>query len=381
MMKIKLKDGTGDFRLKYLVEDVDRHGNVRIYVRRKGQPKIRLHEAPGTQGFLDEYRRAIAGETKATVDQSPKPSPASKGSLRWLVEQYYGGAEFKRLKRGNVRRAILDAICSEHGHKPYALMEKRHVRKIRDEKFDLPEAANARVKALRQVFKWAQDVLNVEKNPAEDVPYLKSGSGGFHTWTIDEVSRFVERHPRGTKARKALAILLFTGVRRSDAVRLGPQMESRDRKWLNFTEVKGASRKPKQRELPILPELRVELDASPSGHLAYLVTEFGRPFTANGFGNWFRRRCNEAGLPHCSAHGLRKAGAAIAAQNGASSHALMAIFGWETLKQAELYTKEVERKKLIASAMHLLVPEQMWDKSVPLSDPISKSGTFSGNKA
>lgn len=377
-MKIRMKDGTGQLRLKYLVEDVDRHGNVRIYVRRKGQPKIRLESTPGTHEFLDEYRRALAGETpRAGADQSQRP-PALRGSLRWLVEQYYASAEFKRLIRGHVRRAILDAICEQHGHKPFGLMERRHVRRIRDEKAELPEAANARVKALRQVFKWAMDSLDVKNNPTRDVPYLRSGPDGFHTWTVEEVERYKARHPRGTKARKAFAILAFLGVRRSDAVRLGPQMEMPDRQHIRFTEIKGGSRITKQRELPILPELRDELDASPSGHLAYLVTEFGRPFTANGFGNWFRRRCDEAGLPHCSAHGLRKAGATKAANNGATEYQLMAIYGWESPKQAAIYTKKANRTKLAAEAMHLIVPERTEDGSVPLSAAVSGSGTISG---
>jgi hypothetical protein len=32
------------------------------------------------------------------------------------------------------------------------------------------------------------------------------------------------------------------------------------------------------------------------------MTEYGKPFTAQGFGLWFRARCDEAGLPQCSAH-------------------------------------------------------------------------------
>lgn len=65
--------------------------------------------------------------------------------------------------------------------------------------------------------------------------------------------------------------------------------------------------------------------------MTYLVTAFGRPFTANGFGNKFRDWCNEAGLPHCAAHGLRKAGATIASDNGATTSELMAIYGWESI--------------------------------------------------
>ena len=62
------------------------------------------------------------------------------------------------------------------------------------------------------------------------------------------------------------------------------------------------------------------------GDVTFLVTEHGGPFTAKGFQNWFRDQCDEAGLHHCTAHGLRKARATIAAENGASVHTLMAIF-------------------------------------------------------
>src|SRR5947208_3107519 len=58
-------------------------------------------------------------------------------------------------------------------------------------------------------------------NPARDVPYLRTGSTGYHTWTLEEVQQFEERHPIGTKARLALALLLLSGQRRSDVIRFG----------------------------------------------------------------------------------------------------------------------------------------------------------------
>jgi integrase len=260
------------------------------------------------------------------------------------------------------------------------MMEKRHVLKIRDEKADFPESANARVKALRQVFKWANDADITDRNPAKKVPYLKSNNpNGWHTWTIPEVEQYMARHPIGTKAYKALAIGLYAGVRRGDAVQLGRQME-RDGD-LHFTEQKDQARNPKHRVLPILPELRAGFDASPSGHLTYIVNEFGKPFTPAGFGNWFRKRCNEAGLHHCSFHGLRKAGATIAANNGATEHQLMAIYGWTTTKQAGLYTKEANRNKLAKDAMHLLIPDQEVNESVPLSGGDAEGGTKKAKKA
>jgi integrase len=171
--------------------------------------------------------------------------------------------------------------------------------------------------------------------------------------------------PIGTKARLALALLLFTGVRRSDAVKLGRHME-RDNS-LHFTETKGAESRALNRKgpgrakthvLPILTALREAIDATPSGHMTYLATEWGRPFTANGFGNKFRDWCDAAGLKHCSAHGLREAGATIAAENGATPHQLNAIFGWTTLRQAEGYTRRANQERMASEAMPLLMPRR-----------------------
>ena len=93
------------------------------------------------------------------------------------------------------------------------------------------------------------------------------------------------------------------------------------------------------------------IERSPCGDLTFLVTSFGKPFTAAGLGNWFREQCNAAGLPHCSAHGLRKAGASIAATNGATVNELMAIFDWENPAQAKVYTDAADRVRLAARAM------------------------------
>ena len=72
-----------------------------------------------------------------------------------------------------------------------------------------------------------------------------------------------------------------------------------------------------------------------------------------------KKWCREAGLSEeCTAHGLRKAGATIAAENGATEHQLMAVFGWASARQAAIYTKKANRTRLAADAMHLLVPDE-----------------------
>lgn len=355
-MKIRLLDGSGSIELKYLVEDVDRHGKVRIYFRVKGQPKVCLKSEPGSEEFIVEYREALAG--KRAAPKIAPAAPAARGSVCWIIRQYYEAATFKSLdpqvrKR---RRVMLDAFCERRGDLPFNRMEARHIRKERDRYSEVPGSGNDFLKAIRGVFAFAKTDEYIDRDPSRDVPYFNIVSDGFHTWTVDEVRQYEARYPIGTKARLALALCLFTGTRVSDARKLGPQME-RDG-WLHWTETKGRAHIVKKRELPILPELRQVLDASgPFEHLAYLVTEFGKPFSVKGLSNRIKKWCVEAGLPHCSVHGLRKAGATIAAENGATEMQLMAIYGWESPKQAALYTKKARRRKMAGAAMHYLVPQ------------------------
>jgi integrase len=130
-------------------------------------------------------------------------------------------------------------------------------------------------------------------------------------------------------------------------------------RWLRFTQRKNRRRKPINLTIPIQSDLEDIIAASPCGDLTFLVTQFGKGFTNNGFGSWFKKRCREAGLPHCSAHGLRKASATIAAENGASDRQLMAMYGWQTSKQATHYTRSANQTRLAASGMSLLAIDEV----------------------
>lgn len=105
-------------------------------------------------------------------------------------------------------------------------------------------------------------------------------------------------------------------------------------------------------QIPIHSHLQTLLDSAPTKHLTYLVTSFGKPFTAAGFGNLFRDWCNEAGLPPgLSAHGLRKAACRRLAEAGCSANEIMAISGHRSLKEAEKYVRAADQVKLAAAAM------------------------------
>ena len=83
--------------------------------------------------------------------------------------------------------------------------------------------------------------------------------------------------------------------------------------------------------------------------MTYIIGERGRPMVKEAFGIWFRRACNAAGCPG-SAHGLRKAGATRAAENGATVAQLRALFGWRDDQMPSLYTRSADTAKLAMKA-------------------------------
>src|SRR5262249_8781270 len=127
---------------------------------------------------------------------------------------------------------------------------------------------------------------------------------------------------------------------------------------LHFLMQKGRNRAPLTIDFPVHPDLQRTIEASLTGDLTFLTTEQGRPFTPAGFTNWFRKRCQKAGLSNLSAHGLRKAAATRAAEKGGTTSELMGIFGWRNISQAEIYTRTAERARLAGRAAHLLGTER-----------------------
>lgn len=351
--------------LRYLMADKDRRGNERLYVRRWGR-KVRLRHSRGSPEFLEEYGNALrelSGRRPIPTLERDRVHPP--GTLGWLGAQYFGSSEFRALDPQSqaTRRSVIETCFAERfaeadnepiGNCPLAHVDAAKIKRLRDLKDGLPGAGNNRRKYLSAMFSWAleQTPPLVKTNPARDVKRVRYATDGFHTWSLEEVALFRARHAVGTKARLALELLLFVGCRRGDLVTLGRQHVKGSS--LQFVPRKTRYRRAKATVKPILPILADVLERSPCGSLTFLETAYGRPFTAKGFGGWFRARCDEAGLPHCTAHGLRKAGATIAAENGATIHMLMAMYDWTTPAQAKAYTDTADQKRLAAAGMPLI---------------------------
>jgi integrase len=359
--------------LPYLMLDHDRHGNLRIYVRRNGR-KVRLREKPGSEAFARAYSDALHALDVSRPSESPAIKGAAAGTLGWLAACYFASAEFRGLDVQSqvTRRSVIEDCLREPRRPgspdlmrdcPVSAVSAAHVKMLRDRKATKPGAANNRRKYLSAWFGWAVEQGLMRSNPAREVRRIRYATEGFYTWTVDDVRRFEERHPIGTKARLALALMLFLGVRRGDLVTLGRQHVKAG--WLRMVPRKTRYKRLDPSEKPILPILNDIISRSPTGDLTFLVTGFGKPFTAKGFGAWFRARCDEAGLPQCTAHGLRKAGATIAAENGATDRQLMALFDWKSPKQANVYTAAADKKRLAADAAKLIVGDRIANVDCP----------------
>ena len=292
---------------------------------------------------MQAYQEAFAGNAPIEA-YKPKEKPET---LSWLVARYRETSAWTELSEATRRQRenILKRVLAKSGILPYAQITRSHIVATRDEKRHTPSAANNFINTIRKLFEWAIEAGFVDIDPTAKVKSVKRPrTGGFHQWTLEEIERFEARWPIGSRERLAFAILLYTGLRRGDASRLGRQhikngiIELRTEK--TDTPV----------IIPILGSLQRIIDATPIKGLTFICRHDGQPMVKEGFGNWFKKACKEAGVPG-SAHGLRKAGAARAAEEGATVNQLNAIFGWTGTRMASLYTEKSDRAKMAREFM------------------------------
>ena len=296
----------------------------------------------------------MAAYHAAMAEQKPAPIAASRarpGSVNAAVTGYLQSAMFRSSLSPSTQRTyrnVLERFRARNGDKDIATLQRRDVMKMMADRADTPHAANNLLKRLRNLMAWAvaEGMVAGDKNPTIGLKNLKVRSDGFRVWGEEQVAQYRARHTLGTRARLALEILLDTGLRRSDAIKLGRQ-HVRDGTITIKTQKTNAVVHP-----PVSSELQAAIDAMPaSSAMTFLVMEHGKSFTANGFGRWFRARCAEAGIPAgYAAHGLRKLKATRMVNDRATAHMLKAWFGWKSLRQAERYTEAADARRLAAEA-------------------------------
>jgi integrase len=332
-------------KLRYVLSFTDRHGHRRHYFRRRGQKLVPLPGEPGSPEFNRAYELA-AGQKLSAAKKRIRP-----GSFGALVSAYYASSEFRDLRPITQAsyRIYIEPLRERFGDHPAALMNGKDVRALLNEPAT-PAAGNNVLGAIRRLvaFGMAQTPPMLTSDPTLGVKRRKMPkTGGFIAWTDNDVGVYAAHYGPCSRERLAMSLLLYTAQRRADVVRMG---------WQHVRDGRIAVRQSKTDErlrIPVHPELQAILDATPRENMTFLVTDYGKPFTPAGFGNWFGERCREAGLA-LNAHGLRKAAARRLVEAGCSVHEVMAITGHRTLSEVQRYTREVEQERMADAAVRRL---------------------------
>jgi len=224
--------------------------------------------------------------------------------------------------------------------------EPRFIRKIVARLGDRPAAANRWLSLFRIMFQFALDDELVSADPTIGVRRLKERGEGSKSWSEEEIAQFEGRWAQGTRPRLAFALMLYTGQRRSDVVRMGPAHIKNG--MIALTQQKTNT----SLLVPIHASLADILALVPDDMETFLETQSGSAASSNGLGNQFRDWVAAAGLPDTlSGHGLRKAAARRLAESGCSTHQIAAITGHKTLAEVERYTRAVDQERLAREAM------------------------------
>ncbi len=335
----------------HLVRERTRHGKTLWYVRIGHGKRIRIHGTYGTQEFVDNYKDALA-QLEGLILPKQKPGKLTEGSFAWLVKQYFDSAYWHSLSKftKRQRQPTLMKMYDSLSNVPYKSIQEKHIVDAVERRKETPAMAMDFLKTLNRLFKWAIDQRLLEDNPTLGVkrPPLKN-KDGFPVWIEEDVEKYYQQWSHGTHERIWINVLLYTGLRRGDAVRIGWK-DVKD----NIIHLKTEKSQFKTDVfLPILPELAETLKIGPIGDETFIYGKEGKKLTKEGFGYLFRNACREAGIKK-SAHGLRKLAATRSANSGATVSQLKALFGWTDDNMTSLYTKSADRKRLALKAIKKL---------------------------
>lgn len=327
----------------------DRHGKPRLYFNRPGQKKIPLPGPVYSEAFMIAYEKAKAGVVEPTSAGVAKTIP---GSVNDLIAQYYQSLKFIQKADATKRnyKSLLEPFRAEYGEGQVSKLTPHIIEGILAKVAERSTSSASNLyKRLYMLMGFAMKRGFRTDNPMLRVDKVQHETKGYETWEEEDIAAFRTRWKMGTTQRLAFEILLNTGLRVSDAVRLGPQHLKDGFHTIVVQKTK------KQVSIPVHPDLRPVLAAIEDKHLTYLATRQGKSRSSKAFTNYVIDAAKDAGLPpHRSAHGLRKAICVRLAEAGCDALRIMAITGHQNLAEVQTYIAAVNKKKLAQEAINSL---------------------------
>ncbi len=272
------------------VQTIRKRGQAYFYFRRGGV-RIALPGPLGSPAFIAAYKAALT-----TPEPPIGADRAGPGTMAALAADWYSSSAFRGLSPASQRtyRRLLEGYLVKAGPRLVVEMRPEHVAASLDAREGTPAQANALRNVLLQLMKFAVRKKLRADNPVRETEKFRYEKHPFPTWSEDHVADFEDRWPLGSRARLALALLIYTGQRRSDVIRMAPGQVRRG----TIEVVQQKTGKPLR--IPMHAEL-LEAVAACKGQVvsleAFLITErgsrspAGMPFTAGS--------CGAAGKPAC----------------------------------------------------------------------------------
>lgn len=336
----------------------DRHGKVRFRFRRKGWASAYLPGQPGSVDFHRGYADILAS--------GPQPARSAESvrivaprSLDDLLRRYRGSTRWQKkggrtqLVQGRILERFMDKIDPKgrrYGDRPVANVTVAWLDKIISKMADKPAAANVLRKVLSGLMDHACRIDWRNDNPVKLTEKYEEGEG-FHDWTDEEIAQYRAKHALGTMARLTLELALNTAARRCNINKIERDHIKGGRIFVAHAKGNNAT------SVRMMTSTREALEALPAAPIRYLVTTtFGKPFTDAGLGNRMRKWCDEAGLPQCSMHGLRKAMSRLLAEGGATDAEGQAVTGHKKSETFAYYRSKANRSALADKAISHLEP-------------------------
>lgn len=331
----------------------DRHGKIRYRFRKSGYRSAMIPGEPGSAEMLEAVA-AVLREGKLPPKQVQGRKRVEPGSLDDLFRRYRASPHWTRNSdryqhvAGQVIGRFLDRRDSKRrrfGRRPVDRVTVGWLDRIFAEMKDRPGAANDLRKKLKGLLRHAQRLGWRTDNPAELTARYKDGEG-FHDWTDAEIEQYRAHHPLGTMARLTLELTLNTAGRRCNVSQLERSHIVDGR--IRVDHAKGSN----STSVPMLSTTKAAIEALPAAPIRFLiVTVFGKPFTANGLGNRVRKWCDEAGLPQCSLHGLRKSISRQIVEKGGTDAEGQSVTGHRKADTFRRYREGANRALLADVAM------------------------------
>lgn len=332
-------------KLEHVTPRKRKDGSIRYYFRRRGCPVTRLPDDYKSPEFMAAYQDCL--------NARPHSIHREKGTFAWLCDEYMNSSNFKGLSEATktARKRIIKTMNAEKVNPDHRQIfadtritsfKKAHIAVLRDRKFNVPNAANERLKILNTIFKFAVTTDLLESSPCFGVEKLSVPRGGHKTATDEHLAQYIDYHKSGP-AKRAIDLLMATGVRVSDLRLLGrPNLKGNT---LTFTTAK--------------TKMLISIDLDPNfadelrktNHITFLISNHGGPYKSEksmsqAVSNWFK----EAGVKGITGHSVRKWLATRMANNGVNEYGLMAWFGWRDSKEAKPYIEAYNRQKAAIEA-------------------------------